>query len=169
MAFKAKVLGREALTRKLERITPGAEKAAAEAKLEVAKEAANLISAAAPHDTGEYMNEIRGGRQADNPGIKPFGGKQSKDPDATAVYAPYYAHFLEFGTAPHVIKAKNAPALVFRNGSGGITVAEEVMHPGSKRQPHIYNTWREFRPKAKKAVNAAINKAVRQSMLKPMK
>lgn len=155
--------------RKLERITPGVTAAAADAKLEVAKEAANLISAAAPHKTGHYMENIRGGRQADNPGLVQVGGTKSKDPDATAVYAPWFWHFLEFGTAPHVIKAKNAPALVFRNSGGGVTVAEEVMHPGTARQPHVFPTWREFRPRARKAVNAAINKAVRQSMLKPLR
>lgn len=150
--------------RKLERITPGVTEAAAAAKLEVVKEAANLISAAAPHDTGNYMENIRGGRQADNPGLVQVGGTKSKDPDATAVYAPYYWHWLEWGTAPHKIKAKNAPALVFRNGGGGITVAGEVMHPGTKRQPHVFPTWREYRKAAKTKVNAAINKAVRTSL-----
>lgn len=164
MAFRAKVLGREALMRKLERITPGVAEAAAAAKLEVVKEAANLISAAAPHVTGEYMNEIRGERQADNPNIKPVGGQQSKDPDAAAVYAPFIWRFLEFGTAPHVIKAKNAPALAFPSGNGGVTAVKEVMHPGAARKPHVFTTWRAFRKEAKRKVNTAINKAVRASL-----
>lgn len=41
-----------------------------------------------------------------------------------------YAHLVEFGTKPHLIKAKNGKYLVF-NG----TFAKEVQHPGAKAEP----------------------------------
>jgi len=150
MALKAKVMGRQALMRRLNELAPNAEKYAAEAKLEVVKEAANLISADAPHDTGEYMTEIKGERQADNPHLAPLIGRTSKDPDATAVYAPWIWRFLEFGTKAHINKGKFA----------GTT------HPGTPAQPHIFPTWNSFKPAAKKRVSAAINRAVREAMRK---
>ena len=148
MALKAKVSGRQALMRRLSELAPNAEKYAAEAKLEVVKEAANLISADAPHDTGDYMTEIKGERQADNPNLAPVVGAKSKDPDATAVYAPWIWRFLEFGTKSHINKGRFA----------GTT------HPGTPAQPHIFPTWNEYKPKAKKRINAAINRAVREVM-----
>lgn len=41
-----------------------------------------------------------------------------------------YAHLVEFGTKPHIIKAKNGKYLVF-NG----TFRRQVQHPGAKAQP----------------------------------
>ena len=164
MAFRAKVLGREALTRKLERLTPGITEAAAEAKLEVAKEAADLISAAAPHDTGDYMNSIRGDFQKNRPGIAPVGGRQSKDPDAAGVYADFRWRFIEFGTAPHKIKAKNKPALVFRGADGNLVTTAEVQHPGSRAQPHVFPTWNSYKKTGKTKISKAINQAVKQSL-----
>lgn len=146
MAFKAKVMGREALMRRLNELVPNAEEYLAEAKLEVVKEAANLISADAPHDTGDYMSEIKGERQADNPNHAPVVGSKSKDPHAAAVYAPFIWRFLEFGTRAHVNKGKFAG----------------TQHPGTPAQPHVFPTWRDYKPTAKKKINAAINRAVRE-------
>lgn len=145
MAFKATVLGREELTRRLERLTPGVAAAAAEAKLIAAREAANRIAAAAPVRTGTYKDSIIGAKQADMPG-KTSIGQQSKDPDATGVYAEFVWKFLEFGTAPHNI------------GNG--------MHPGSRAQPHVFPTWKAYRKTAKALINKAINKAVKDSLKK---
>lgn len=133
--------------RRLNELAPNAAKYAAEAKLEVVKEAANDISAAAPHDTGDYMSEIKGERQADNPHLAPVAGRTSKDPDATAVYAPWIWRFLEFGTKAHINKGRFAG----------------TQHPGTNAQPHIFPTWNEFKPRAKKRINAAINRAVRET------
>jgi hypothetical protein len=165
MAFKAKVLGREALMKKLEKITPGATEAAAEAKIEAAKEAASLISAAAPYETGEYMESIQGGRQADHPDAHRIGtSTSSKDPDATGVYADYIWRFLEFGTAPHKIAAKAKPRLVFRGKDGRFVSKKSVEHPGGHAEPHVFPTWSEFRPEAKKMINKAVNDAVKRSL-----
>lgn len=150
--------------RRLSELAPNAEKYAAEAKLEVVKEAASLISADAPHDTGEYMYDIKGERQADNPHLAPLIGRKSKDPDATAVYAPWMWRFLEFGTKAHTIKAKSAKALRFQAEDGKTVSAKNVTHPGTTAQPHIFPTWNSFKPTARKRINAAINRAVREAM-----
>lgn len=44
----------------------------------------------------------------------------------------FYAHFVEFGTAAHVIKAKNDGWL-----SIGGNLVKQVSHPGAKRQPFM--------------------------------
>lgn len=146
MAFKAQVMGRESLMRRLNELVPNAEEYLAEAKLEAVKEAANLISAAAPHDTGDYMSEIRGERQADNPNHAPVVGAKSKDKNAAAVYAPFIWRFLEFGTKAHINKGRFAG----------------TQHPGTPAKPHVFTTWREFKPAAKKKLSAALNRAVRE-------
>jgi len=51
-----------------------------------------------------------------------------------------YALFVEYGTVPHVIKAKNAKALHWKSG-GKDVFAKWVNHPGTKAQPFIRNSF----------------------------
>lgn len=163
MAFKATIIGREALMRKLEAIAPGAVAATAEAKLEVAREAARRIEAAAPVGaTGMYKDSIIGAKQAEMPG-SPALGNPSKDPDATGVYADYRWKFLEFGTAPHVIKARNGGKLSFML-DGKLISTDSVNHPGSRAEPHVFPTWKAYKATAKRKINAALRAAIKQAM-----
>lgn len=165
MAFKATVLGREALTRKLERLTPGVTEAAAKAKLEVAREAAKRIEAAAPVGaTGAYKDSIIGARQADMPGKKPLSGQPSKDPDAAGVYADFVWKFLEFGTKPHKIAGRNGKNLVFLGAGGKLVSVPSVNHPGAAAEPHVFPTWKAYRKTAKAKISKAITKAVKDSL-----
>lgn len=164
MVLKAKMVGRQALMRRLNELAPNAVKYAAEAKIEVVKEAANLISADAPFDTGDYMSEIKGERQADNPHLAPVVGQTSKDPDATAVYAPWIWRFLEFGTkAGERGKRVGARATDIKQHKE-LGRKSYRTHPGNPAQPHVFPTWNAFKPAAKKRINAAINRAVREVM-----
>ncbi|MDX8495887.1 HK97 gp10 family phage protein [Mesorhizobium sp. VK22B] len=163
MAIKTKIIGREALQRRLEELVPEAATAAADAKLEVAQELASRIASRAPVETGDYKGSIRGGRLADNPGILPMGGRQSKDPEATAVYADFIWRFLEFGTAPHAIRGKNGKNLVLTGADGGLVSVPSVAHPGSRAHPHVFYTWKAFRKAAKAKISRAISKAVKAS------
>lgn len=59
----------------------------------------------------------------------------------SAKHAPY----VEFGTGPHVIKARNKKALAFKAG-GQTVVVRQVNHPGTKAQPFVkpaYDAWKE--------------------------
>ncbi|ESX78244.1 HK97 gp10 family phage protein [Mesorhizobium sp. LSHC414A00] len=164
MAFQTKIIGREALMRRLDELVPEANKAAAVAKLEVAREAASRIASRAPAGaTGAYKDSIIGARQADMPaGERPvFGGNPSKDPDATAVYADFTWKFLEHGTAPHLIKGRNGKRLVFTARNGARVSVPSVNHPGSAAQPHIFYTWKAYRKAAKAKISRAISKAVK--------
>lgn len=158
MALKAKIQGREALTRRLNELAPNVEKAVEPVKMQIAKEAATRIASAAPKVTGDYAASISAGYLRDNPGKEQVGVTQTKDPTATGVYAPWYWHFLEFGTVAH------------STANGGGTVAGKLaaadapgMHPGTAAQPHVFPTWRAYRKSAMRKMRTAINKAVRQA------
>lgn len=79
------------------------------------------------------------------------------------VFMEDYALYLEFGTAPHVIQAKNGKALAFEPGKkarleakqkpGKTVLVKKVMHPGTDPQPFI-------RPALMKAGNFAMEAAI---------
>lgn len=160
MAIKAKIEGREALNRRLRQLAPEAEKNAAQAKQQIAQDAAAAIASRAPigpttnpmtgkpRKAGAYRASIKGGFQRDMKGQIGIGQRQSKDPDAAGVYAEYIWRFLEFGTKPHINKG----------------IAAGTQHPGTAKQPHIFPTWRAMQKKARRKINAAVNKAVRKAM-----
>lgn len=160
MAIKAKIQGRDALNRRLRQLAPEAEKNAAEAKQQIAREAAEAIAARAPigptvdkltgkpRKAGAYCASIKGGFQRDMQGKVGIGHTKSKDPDAAGIYAEYIWRFIEFGTKPHINKG----------------IAPGSRHPGTTKQPHIFPTWRAMQKKARRKINAAVNKAVRKAM-----
>ncbi|MBZ9921966.1 HK97 gp10 family phage protein [Mesorhizobium sp. BR1-1-7] len=162
MALTTKIIGREALQRRLDELVPEAGKAAAAAKLEVAREAANRIASRAPVGvTGVLKDSIIGARQADMPGKKALGGNSSKDPDATGVYADFTWKFAEYGTAPHVVSAKSGKNLVFMAKDGTQVSTPSVNHPGARAQPFVFYTWKAYRKAAKAKIARAISAAVK--------
>jgi len=47
-----------------------------------------------------------------------------------------YAGYVEFGTKPHVIEAKNGKSLAFTMG-GRTVLVKKVNHPGTRAQPYV--------------------------------
>ncbi len=134
MAIKAKFLGREAVMKKLNRMVPDAERELAQAQMDVAKEAANRIAVRAPVGaTGDYKASIEADRIANRPHQEFTGIRETKDKNATGVFAKFTWRFLEFGTV-------NMAA-----------------------RPHIFPTWRAYRKTARRKMAAAVNKAVRKA------
>jgi HK97 gp10 family phage protein len=167
VAFQTKIIGREALQRRLDELVPEATAAAAQAKLEVAREAASRIASRAPTGaTGALKDSIIGARQADMPGAKAIGGNPSKDPDATGVYADFTWKFVEHGTAPHKITGRNGNNLVFTAKDGTRVSTPSVDHPGSRAQPFVFYTWKAMRKAAKAKISRAISKAVKAASSK---
>jgi hypothetical protein len=163
--IKARVLGREALTKKLNEVAPLANKYAAEAKIQIAEEAAEKISDRAPFSnsatSGDYAASIQGARIADRPNAKAMvGTSASKDPDATGIFAAWIWHLLEFGTKPHNV-AKGGGTVAGKKQQEGAR-----LHPGTRAQPHIFPIWRSLRAKAKKKINDAVWRGVREAMKK---
>lgn len=148
--------------RRLEKLAPNVEKYAAQAKLQVAEEAAEMMRERAPTGaTLEYRESFSGELLANNPNKKQVGLSQTKDPSAAGIFAEYIWRFLEFGTAPHSTAKGGGTILgkklAAQNGAKGI-------HPGTAAQPHIFPTWRAYKKKASAKIRAAVNKAVREAM-----
>lgn len=158
---KAKFLGREALTKKLQKLVPEAEKEYAVAIEKGARELANAIRAAAPVDSGEYRDSIEAMRASDRKRLSQVGLTQTKDPHAWGVYASYIWRFIEFGTRAHVIRPRKLDFLSWFRGGKLVTV-KEVHHPGQAAQPHVFPTYRAMRKRIRSRVARAVNKAVRK-------
>ena len=137
MRVKAQVLGRDAVMRRLRAIVPEAEKQLAAAQLEAAQELANRIKPRAPGPrTGKYQASIQGDRLTNRPKERSIGKGlkgQTKDPNATGVFAEFIWRFLEFGTVKMTAR------------------------------PHIFPTYRAYRKKMRRKMAGAVNKAVRKA------
>lgn len=141
MAIKAKMLGREKVTRLLNQVVPEAEKELAKAQLEGAQSVANKIKPRAPGPrTGDYQASIQAARLADRPKERALGGGASnsntKDPNATGVFADFIWRFLEFGTVKMA------------------------------KRPHIFPTWRQERKRVRRNMAAAVRKAIKKAKSK---
>lgn len=165
MALKAKMLGREALTKKLNAIAPEIDKEAAKAIEAGARELAGAIQARAPREDGDYVNSIQADRLSNRPSEKPVGKiRQTKDENAWGVFAEWYWRFLEFGTKAHVIKPRKAKRLAWKSANGETVTAAQVKHPGSSPQPHIFPTFRALRKRIRSRIARAVNKAAKKAM-----
>ena len=63
---------------------------------------------------------------------KSFPGTMSVEEDTIHYMLPFYAEFLEYGTLPHKITAKNKKALKFKDPSGDNVIVKSVNHPGTR-------------------------------------
>lgn len=135
MRVTAKFEGRERVMARLRALVPNAEKEMAAAQLEAAQELAKRIVARAPRRTGRYQASIIGDRISSRPAGKALvGGKgQTKDKNATGVFADFRWRWLEFGTVKMAA------------------------------QPHIFPTYRAYKKAARRKVAGAVNKAVRRA------
>jgi hypothetical protein len=161
--LRAKVMGRQALMKRLNDIVPEADRYTAEAKLEAMQELADKVRVRAPTGaTLDYMESLEGDALANRPVQEVVGRTSSKDQTAAGLFAKFIWRFLEFGTAPHNTAKGGGTVLgqmKLREGGG-------FSHPGSRAFPHIFPTWREYMPTAKKKVRNALNKAIRQARKK---
>lgn len=137
MRVKAQVLGRDAVMRKLRALVPDAEQELAREQLEGAQELAARIKPRAPGPrTGKYQASIQGDRLSNRPSKRAIGKGlkgQTKDPNATGVFAEYIWRFLEFGTAKMA------------------------------KRPHIFPTYRAYRKRLRRRMSGAVNRAVRKA------
>lgn len=163
MVLKAKVMGREAVTKRLRQLAPKAMEAMDKAKLEVAHEAATKIAARAPKSPGggDYAKSIRGGLQSDNPNNEGFGHKKSKDPTAVGVYGNYIWRFLEFGTKASV---GTAPRRDRRYKTSDVMTQGKGPHAATPALPHVFPVWRGMRKKSLAKIRRALNKGIREAM-----
>lgn len=149
---------------KLRQLVPEAEEELAKAQLEGAHELAARIRSRAP-GKGRYKASIQGDRLANRKDARRnlvgLQG-QTKDPNATGIFADWRWRFLEFGTKAHIIEPKTGKFLVFRGRGGQLVVTKRVKHPGTVRHPHIFPTYREYQKKLRRKMANAVNRAVRK-------
>lgn len=117
----------------------------------IAKEAKQNV----PVQNGELRKSIRTGSNAKKGKVEATVKVGSKK--------VWYSRFVEYGTAPHMIKAgKNKPNLVFFGKSGKRVVTQQVAHPGAKAKPFMRPA---FDTKGDEAV-AAVAKRIRERLTK---
>ena len=131
MRVRAKIEGRDALMARLRSIVPEAEKNLAQAQLEGAQELANRIKPRVRVRTGKYRDSIQGDKLSNRPNAGGRAKRQTKDPNATGIFALWRWHFDEFGTV-------NQPA-----------------------HPAIFPTYRAYKKQLRRKMANAVNKAVR--------
>lgn len=135
MTIRAKVLGRGKTLALLRGIVPEAEKELAKTQLEEAQRLAKKIKPRAPRQTGSYQASIVGDRLAERPGQRAVTGglpNETKDPNATGIFAEYIWRFLEFGTVKMA------------------------------KRPHIFPTYRQEKPRIRRKMAASVRKAVKK-------
>ncbi|WP_085043858.1 HK97-gp10 family putative phage morphogenesis protein [Ensifer aridi] len=164
MKVTSKILGREKLMRLLRDVVPEAEKELAKEQLDAAKSLAGKIRNRAP-GSGRYRGSIEGDKLSNRTKERAIGRglkSETKDPNATGVFADWRWRFIEFGTRQHVIEPKTGEYLVIRGADGRVTYTKQVNHPGATKHPHIFPTYRQERPKIRRKMAAAVRKAIKK-------
>lgn len=161
MVLKMKVLGREALTKRLRELAPKAIEAMDKTKMEVAQEAAAAIAARAPKNTGNYAASIKAEFQSANADKEVLGGRKSKDPTAVGIYGSYIWRFLEFGTKASTAEA---PRRDRRYKTRGVMTQGKGPHAATPAHPHVFPVWRGMRKKALSKIRRALHKGIREAM-----
>lgn len=173
-----KISGIERLNRKLQRLPPRAEREIRAAMERGAEEVVNLAKSLAP------LGPASGVRGSNNPGalrdsigwvwggnaprgsvslgsISSGSGRRPGDLVIT-IFAgndeAFYARWVEFGTRPHTIKAKNAPNM----SRAGVNFGTNVSHPGaSTANAFFFPAYRALRKRIRTRISRAITKSVR--------
>ena len=83
----------------------------------------------------DIVTELSRGAPVDTGNLK-LGISQRIKGNVIEIFMPDYALYVEFGTAPHIIRPKNAKALHWKSGGNDI-FAKVVHHPGTRPQPFI--------------------------------
>jgi HK97 gp10 family phage protein len=178
MAARAKISGLDKLIRKFQQLPPRAEKEIRLAMEAGADEVVTLAKSLAP------LGKATGRDSSNNPGrlrdsigwvwggsvpkgsiklgsVSSGSGRRPGDLVIT-IFAgddkAFYARWVEFGTRPHTIKAKDAPTLT----RAGINFGTSVSHPGaSTSNAFFYPAYRALRKKIKARISRAVNKSAR--------
>ncbi len=160
MAYKAKMMGRDAVMRKLNTLVPEAERELAQAQMEAAQELAAAIKARAPRRTGHYADSIKAGPlYGRNDNEKPIGLQLTKDKNAWGIFAWFTWRFLEFGTKAHAARAPRRNRNYRRTY---VLTRAYRAHAATRAFPHIFPTYRAMRKKIRRRMAMAVNKAVRK-------
>lgn len=129
-----------------------------------AKVEKNIMRAALRAGANQFKAEVKANVPVDDGDLRDSVRVSTRSKRGT-VYASlkvgnkkaWYAHFVEYGTKPHIIKAKNGGTLHI-----GSSFLRQVMHPGAKPNPFIRPA---FDSKSSEAI-AAVAAKVRERLTK---
>jgi HK97 gp10 family phage protein len=173
-----KLTGLERLNRKLFKLPPQAEKELRLAMEVGAQEVVNLAKSLAPlgpstgvnssNNSGALRDSIGWvwGRKTPKGSItlgNVTNGSRGMSGDLViTIFAgndkAFYARWVEFGTKPHTISAKNAPVL----SRAGVSFGNSVSHPGaSTSNAFFYPAYRAVEKKVRNRISRAIRKSIR--------
>ncbi|PRY10286.1 HK97 gp10 family phage protein [Pontibacter ummariensis] len=71
----------------------------------------------------------------------------------------YIAHIVEYGAAPHIIRAKKGKKLAFKHGDKTVVV-DEVSHPGIKARPFMRPAWETKKDAALNRIKEGLKKEI---------
>jgi HK97 gp10 family phage protein len=159
------VKGLDVLHRRLVAITPKIEAAVRPVMETYARQIVAQMQAVAPEDSGDLKKSIKW-KWGDPPkgavAIASFSGSDDSSDTGLriSIYADgnvaFYAHFIEFGTAPHALAQNASVARGKRQDQGG-------QHPGTAAQPFFFPIWRANRKRVKAGISRAVRKVWSES------
>ncbi len=121
----------------------------------------------APKKSGALANSIKavkGGYTPENSNVRGVSASGSLgDPELTVTIVAgdakaWYARLVEFGTAPHKIRATRPGGLL--NVSGRLI--KEVSHPGGDAKPFFYPGFRANKKRVRARISRAISRTVKK-------
>ncbi len=152
MASTAKLNPR--LKAQLDRTPQIAVQAAREAMEKGADEIVALMKASAPRRYGDLIDSIAwtwgdapdGALIVDEVRTGPRQGLQYTTLRLTIYVGVWYAHFPEFGTAPHAQPKRGTD------------------HPGTSAQPYFFPSWRAKKAAFRRKIRAAVRRAIKEAI-----
>ncbi|KPF47070.1 HK97-gp10 family putative phage morphogenesis protein [Rhizobium sp. AAP43] len=157
------VQGIRELEAKLAAIPPRVVKLTRKAMEKSAQELVDMMKRLVPTESGDLRDSI-GWTWGDAPtgSFTIFQVRNSKAEEASygalriTVFAgnkeAFYAHFVEFGTAPHNVS---------RGGGNKSFKGKPVPHPGARAQPFFYPAWRALRKRIQSRIKREMKKGIR--------
>lgn len=144
MAVSARFVSRDKVMEHLRLIAPNAETEIAKMQVKVGKDMAGAMKQKAPigdpkyrrrgRKPGTYRDSINAAKLSEKSGKLVGSIQQTKDPNAVGIFAEWIWHFIEFGTVR------------------------------SRRQPHIFPTYRAERKNMKRRLARAMRNAIKKAV-----
>ncbi|MBA1157762.1 HK97-gp10 family putative phage morphogenesis protein [Microvirga mediterraneensis] len=164
----SKIEGLAKLRAKLRALPAEAKAEIRQALTQSAEEVADMARRLAPYESGDLKASIKvvhGSYTPENSNVRGVSATADgdADPDLTVSVVAgnakaFYAAWVEFGTAAHVIKPKRPGGLLNINGR----LIEQVSHPGGTPRPYFFPAWRANKRRVRGRITRATKKAAQK-------
>ncbi len=155
----AKTEGVAALKKKLNDLPKAAQMLIRQAMAQGAEDIVALARARVPIDSGDLRESINW-KWGNAPTGARILAQAGTGENRLTIFAgndeAFYARWVEFGTKAHDVNKGGGTKAYERTGAVG------TRHPGAKADPFFYPAFRALRPRAKRRITRAVNKAIKQ-------